>query len=63
LPLNFSMLSRPLAPEVAGSIQQGYLAAFTGGAGIVALSLLCVGLLKMPATHVDPNASIPSSKR
>jgi DHA1 family tetracycline resistance protein-like MFS transporter len=63
LPLNFSMLSRPLAPEVAGSIQQGYLAAFTGGAAIVALSLLCVGLLKMPATHVDPNASIPSSKR
>ena len=63
LPLNFSLLARPLAADVAGGVQQGYLSAFTGGAAIVAVSFLCIVFLKMPARYAASGESTsPSNK-
>jgi hypothetical protein len=55
LPLNFSMLMRPLSAEVLPGIQTGYITAFTGGAILVGVSFLCVLFLKVPAASESAN--------
>jgi len=42
-------MARPLTGEMLTAVQAGYLQAFTAGAGLVAASLVCVLLLKVPA--------------
>ena len=53
LPLTFSEMARPLTGEMLTAVQAGYLQAFTAGAGLVAASLVCILLLKVP---VQPEA-------
>jgi hypothetical protein len=52
LPVAFSTLSRPLQGEVFDAVQTGYLTAFSAGAALVAASLVCVLLLKLPTQEV-----------
>jgi predicted MFS family arabinose efflux permease len=48
LPAAFSTLARPLQGELFDTIQAGYLASFSAGASLVAASLVCVLLLRLP---------------
>jgi DHA1 family tetracycline resistance protein-like MFS transporter len=56
LPSNFSELPRPLTPESFQGVSQGYLTAFTAGAGLIAASMVCVLLLKKPILLQEPPA-------
>jgi hypothetical protein len=49
LPAAFSTLQRPLQGDLFETVQAGYLASFSVGAALVAASLLCVLLLKLPS--------------
>jgi hypothetical protein len=51
LPLTFSEMARPLTGDMLVAVQAGYLQAFTAGAALVAASLVCVLLLKVPASQ------------
>lgn len=53
LPLSFSEMARPLMGEMMTSVQAGYLQAFTAAAGLVAASMICVLLLKVPSQPVE----------
>jgi DHA1 family tetracycline resistance protein-like MFS transporter len=48
LPAAFSTLQRPLQGDLFDTVQAGYLTSFSIGAALVAASLLCVLLLKLP---------------
>jgi len=53
LPLTFSEMARPLTGDMLTAVQAGYLQAFTAGAGLVAASMVCILLLKVPAAPVE----------
>jgi multidrug resistance protein len=48
LPAAFSTLQRPLQGDLFDTVQAGYLTSFSIGAALVAASLLCILLLKLP---------------
>jgi DHA1 family tetracycline resistance protein-like MFS transporter len=54
LPVAFSTLARPLEGELFATVQAGYLTSFSAGAALVAASLLCVLVLKLPTQPPVP---------
>ena len=60
LPADFSSLARPLAHEVLDAVQNGYVKAFSWGAGLIGFSFLCIIALRIPK-EPNPEAVQPAS--
>jgi multidrug resistance protein len=60
LPADFSSLARPLAHEVLEAVQNGYVKAFSWGAGLIGFSFLCIIALRIPK-EPTPETAQPAS--